>query len=83
MEEVPFIDQTGLYAIEDAVLELQNKGMHIFFVGLREQPYDMLKRVNLIPDLVPESHVFATFGEAIDALGLCDTFNRDNESASE
>ncbi len=64
MREVPYIDQSGLYAMEDAVLELQERGIAVAFMGMKEQVRDMMERINLIPGLVPPEYNFATFGEA-------------------
>ncbi|MEQ8836616.1 MAG: SulP family inorganic anion transporter, partial [Lacipirellulaceae bacterium] len=61
MERVPYIDQSGLYALEDTVLQLSQAGKRIAFSGLKEQPSDMLNRIELIPGLVPEELVFDTF----------------------
>lgn len=61
MDRVPYIDQSGLYAIEDAILDLQKKGVAVVFVGLNEQVRSMLERINLVPGLVPEEHLFADF----------------------
>lgn len=61
MDRVPYIDQSGLYAIEDAVLDLQKKGVAVVFVGLNEQEQSMLERINLVPGLVPEEHLFTDF----------------------
>ena len=54
MDRVPHIDQSGLYALEDAILELYDKNVTVVFTGLREQPLDKLKSIDIIPDLVPE-----------------------------
>lgn len=61
MEKVPYVDQSGLYAMEEAVMGLQSQGIVVLFSGLQEQPHNMLKRINLIPGLVPRSHNFETF----------------------
>ncbi|MEE9411704.1 MAG: SulP family inorganic anion transporter [Methylococcales bacterium] len=68
MPLVPYIDQTGIYAIEDAVMELQEKGVTVLMTGLQEQPKDMLMNIGLIPDLVDESHLFTDFSSCIKAL---------------
>ena len=34
MDRVPYIDQSGLYALEDALFQLQKTGVHIIIVGL-------------------------------------------------
>ena len=68
LSRVPYIDQSGLYAIEDAVMALQDKKVLILMTGLQEQPKHMLMRVGLIPDLIPEQHLYSNFQKAIKAL---------------
>ena len=61
MENVPYIDQSGMYAIEDAVLELEKRGVEVFMTGIQKQPEDMLRRINLIPDVIEEESLFKDF----------------------
>jgi sulfate permease, SulP family len=68
MKKVPHIDQTGLYAMEDVILALENRGIAVVMTGLREQPLRMLKRINIIPGLIPERYLFKTFAECIEWL---------------
>ncbi len=68
MENVPSIDQSGMYAIEDAVLDLESKGIEVLMIGLNEQPKSLLKRINLIPNLVEKHHCFENFKEVIPFL---------------
>ncbi len=68
MRRVPYIDQSGIYAIEDAVMELQGKGVTVLMTGMQEQPKDMLLNVDLIPNLVPEENLFPDFRSCIVAL---------------
>lgn len=68
MEKVPMLDQSGIYAIEDAVLSLEKQGIEILFVGLKEQPKDMLRKIKLIPGLVKEEECFDTLNNAIKKL---------------
>ena len=63
MERVPFVDQSGLYALEDTILELRERGTLVLLTGLMEQPSEMLRQIQLIPSVVPEEHVFATLDE--------------------
>ncbi|MEM8825666.1 MAG: SulP family inorganic anion transporter, partial [Pseudomonadota bacterium] len=63
MEDTPYIDQSGLYALEDAVLDLERKGADVLIVGAQDQPLDMMKRINLIPALIQEEHVFDTMAD--------------------
>lgn len=65
MEKVPFIDQTGLYALEESILTLERKKIEVLFTGLQEQPADMLQRIRIIPALVGEEHRFKNFDDCI------------------
>ena len=66
MDKVPFIDQTGLYALEDAIHSLEQKGIHVLLAGLQKQPEDMLKAIKVIPDLIVKENCFARFQDCID-----------------
>ena len=61
MERVPHIDQSGVYVLEDAILDLTKRGKTVVLTGLQVQPGDMLRRISLIPDLIPEDQVFDNF----------------------
>ena len=61
MEEVPYIDQSGLYAIEDAVLDLESRGIEVALIGMPKQVEDMLRNIKLIPSLVEEKYLFDDF----------------------
>jgi SulP family sulfate permease len=63
MERVPHIDQSGLYTLEDTLLRLTQEGKKVVFTGLQTQPDDMLRRIGLIPNLVPEDHIFETLDD--------------------
>lgn len=66
MEQVPYIDQSGLYAIEDAALDLERKGVQVLLSGVDVQPMDMLQRIDIVPDLISEDHIFQTYQDALD-----------------
>ena len=63
MERVPHMDQSGLYAMEEAILNLTREGVWVLLTGLQPQPLDMLRMIDIIPDLVPESHLFDQFSD--------------------
>ena len=64
MDEVPLIDQSGLYALEDIVFDLELGGVQVLFVNLQEQPMDKLRSIDIIPDLVEEKHIFTNVKDA-------------------
>jgi SulP family sulfate permease len=65
MGRMAYIDQSGLYAMEDVVQELINNGKNVFLVNVLEQPRYLLERIDIIPDLIPKDHIFEHFEEAV------------------
>ena len=63
MDNVPHVDQSGVYAMEEVIMDLQNKGVVVILTALQPQPLDMLKKIEIIPSLVPEIHIFNQFSE--------------------
>jgi SulP family sulfate permease len=70
MEKVPHIDQSGMYAIDDAIDELIKKKVEVAIVGIQTQPEDMLRKIQLIPSSVPEKSVYKEFDDLIDDLRM-------------
>lgn len=68
MEKVPYVDQSGVYAMEDTILGLHLRGVKVHIVGLKKQPKYMLERIDIIPDLIPENEVFESFDTCINYL---------------
>ncbi len=68
MDKVPYVDQSGLYAMEEAIRNLQSRNIAVAFTNLQEQPQDMLEGINLIPGLVPYRYCFDTFNECAEWL---------------
>ena len=56
-----YMDQTGLYAMEDMLQELKKNNVEVLFVGLLKQPRYMMERIDIIPDFIPNEHVFKDF----------------------
>ena len=56
-----YMDQSGLYAMEDMLQFLNNKGVEVLFVDLLKQPRYMMERIDIIPDLIPPEHIFKNF----------------------
>lgn len=68
MDRVPYIDQSGLYTLEDIIFDLREEGVEVILVGLKEQPRDMLEAVDVIPDLVPEEDLFDEVEDSLSYL---------------
>lgn len=59
MDKVTYVDQSGLYAMEDAILDLQSQGIKVVFTDLHGQPQDMFERFNIVPNLVENALCFS------------------------
>ena len=58
-----YMDQSGLYAMEDMLQDLKTKGVEVLFVNLLKQPRYMMERIYIIPDFIPEEHIFKNFND--------------------
>jgi SulP family sulfate permease len=63
MDRVPYIDQSGLYVLEDVLLELEKNDIHVLLVDIQKQPLYLMKSIDIVPDLIPEAHIFDSFDE--------------------
>ncbi len=61
MKEVPYIDQSGVYVLEEAILELRMKSVVVLMTGVQPQPLDMMKKIDIIPGLISEELLFKKF----------------------
>lgn len=61
MDRMPYIDQSGLYALEDILVDLKKEGKNILVVDVQRQPKYMMERIDIIPDLIPEECMFEDF----------------------
>lgn len=60
-----YMDQSGLYAMEDMLQDLKNKNIDVLFVNLLKQPRYMMERIDIIPDFIPEEHIFVNFNACV------------------
>ena len=65
MGRMQYIDQTGLYAMEDVLVDLIKNDIKVLLVGLINQPRYMLERIDIIPDLIPQDQLFKTFNDCL------------------
>ena len=68
MKLVSFMDQSGLYAMETAIKDLQARGILVLMTIIQPQPMYMLKTLHVIPAVIPEEHTFKTFEECTNFL---------------
>ena len=72
MEKVPYIDQSGLFALEDVLIDLDKKNIKILIAGIQSQPIHLMKTIGILGELIPEERVF-------DSLADSKTFIVDNK----
>ena len=65
MDKTSYIDQSGLYALEDVIVPLVNEGKKVLLVGLQKQPKYMMERVNMIPTLLPKEVLFSNIDDCL------------------
>ncbi len=65
LDRMQYMDQSGLYAMEDMLQDLQEKGIDVLFVDLLKQPRYMMERIDIIPDFIPEEHIFNSFTDCV------------------
>jgi SulP family sulfate permease len=61
LSRMQYMDQTGLYVMEDILQDLKVKGVDVVFIGLLDQPRYMMERIKIIPNLVAENQIYKNF----------------------
>ena len=54
--------------MEDALKDLNQKSVNIVFVGLLDQPKNMMERVDIIPNIVKEENIYTNFKEYLKVI---------------
>jgi len=68
MKRVTFMDQSGAYALETAIKDLQAHGIEVLMTIIQPQADAILHKTHIIPTLIPEEHTFKTFEDCIEYL---------------
>jgi len=63
MKKVPFIDQSGLYALEEVIKEMQKSGIVVVLTMIQSQPLALLRKTKFIPEVLPEQYLFNSIEE--------------------
>jgi SulP family sulfate permease len=61
LDRISYMDQTGVYALQDALTRLNAAGVRVLVVGVSVAHLDLLEKLQVIPAVVPESDVFSDF----------------------
>lgn len=68
MKYVKFMDQSGAYAMETAVQDLQAQGKTVLMTIIQPQPMALLEEMGFFKNVVKKEHTFTTFEACTDFL---------------
>jgi SulP family sulfate permease len=68
MSKVPFMDQSGLYALGDVIKQMQEMGITVVLTKPQEQPLVLLKQNRFIPTIIPRELVFESLEDCANWL---------------
>ncbi len=65
MGRMQYMDQSGLYAMEDVIQDLKRKNISVLLTNVLDQPRYMMERIDIIPDLIAEELIFENFKDCM------------------
>ncbi len=65
MKRVTFMDQSGAYAMENCIKDLEARGIEVLMSMTQPQPSLIMHEMHIIPTLVSEEQTFETFEDCI------------------
>ncbi|MFK7750159.1 MAG: SulP family inorganic anion transporter [Kordia sp.] len=65
MGRMQYVDQSGLYTLEDILVDLKSADRKVLFVNIPKQPRYMMERIDIIPDLIPEEDCYDNFEDCL------------------
>ncbi len=69
MGRVSYMDQSGLYALEDVLVDLKKSdSVRVLLTKLQPQPRYLMEQIGIIPGLVPEEDIFESYDACVSAL---------------
>ena len=66
LDKMPYMDQSGLYAMEDILVDLVRSKKEVLLVNPEQQPKYMLERIDIIPNLISEDQIFDSFDSSME-----------------
>lgn len=70
MHKMPYLDLSGVYVLEDVLQTLFEKEKEVVFVGIKGQPRYLMKKVKIIPKLIPTHLIFRKVSDFLAFLKL-------------
>lgn len=68
MNQVPFLDQSGLVVLKQAFEDWQQKGIEIYITGANHFVLDSLEKVKIIPNDIAYLNIFERVDDAVNAI---------------
>lgn len=68
MKKVPFIDMSGLFALEDVVKEMHAAGITVVFTMTQDQPMYLFQKNKMVPGIIPRELMFSSIEECAEWL---------------
>lgn len=68
MKKVSYMDQSGLSALDDVLVDLCANDKKVLLVGVPKQPLYMLRKARVVPLLIPDEQVLEDFDQALQSL---------------
>ena len=63
MERVTYMDQSGIYALQDVLVDLEVAGLKVFVVGLPQDQIGQLEAMHIVPTVLSDKDFFRNFDE--------------------
>ncbi|MBK7966198.1 MAG: SulP family inorganic anion transporter [Bacteroidetes bacterium] len=65
MKRMEYMDQSGLFVMEETLLKLINQKKKILLVNIHKQPLYLLEKMDIIPDIIPRDQIFENYDECL------------------
>lgn len=70
MENVPFLDQSGIMTLESVITDWQKDGMKVYISGASQTVMNTLSNTGIVPNFIAYEKCFNTFSDAISHIKL-------------
>jgi SulP family sulfate permease len=61
MDRISYMDQTGIYALQESLTNLKRSGLQVVVVGITLAHLDILRTFQVVPHVVAEEDIFKDF----------------------
>lgn len=65
LDHVPFMDETGILVLQEAIIMLEGKGMEVYLTGLQAEVEERLRIIGIIPQYIKEEEVFPNLDQCM------------------